>query len=100
MEQTGHGDEEEQIKGDDSGLFLYDKKHTKSTHFSPAAQLTHYLDNCDDQNCLLFWGMNKEKMPLLFQIAMRALAVPATSSPVERVFSHRGIIMRPHRSQL
>ncbi len=90
MEQTGHGDEEEQIKGDETGLFLYHKKQKKSTHFSPAAQLNHYLDNCDGQNCLLFWGMNKEKMPSLFQIAMRVLAVPASSAPVERVFSHGG----------
>ncbi len=100
MEQTGHGDEEEQTKGDETGLFLYHKKQKKSTHFSPAAQLNHYLDNCDGQNCLLFWGMNKEKMPSLFQIAMRVLAVPASSAPVERVFSHGGIIMRPHHSQL
>ncbi|KAF4094691.1 hypothetical protein G5714_023769 [Onychostoma macrolepis] len=71
MEQTGHGDEEEQIKGGETGLFLYHKKQKKSTHSSPAAQLNHYLDNCDGQNCLLFWGMNKEKMPSLFQIAMR-----------------------------
>ncbi|XP_056598289.1 zinc finger BED domain-containing protein 4-like [Triplophysa dalaica] len=100
MEQTGHGDEEEQIKGDETGLFVYHKKLKKSTHCSPAAQLNHYLDNCDGQNCLLFWGMNKEAMPSLFQIAMRVLAVPASSAPVERVFSHGGIIMRPHRSQL
>ena len=31
---------------------------------------------------------------------MRTLSVPATSAPVERVFSHGGIIMCPHRAQL
>ncbi|KAA0713109.1 hypothetical protein E1301_Tti013627 [Triplophysa tibetana] len=72
MEQTGHGDEEEQIKGDETGLFVYQKKLKKSTHSSPAAQLNHYLDNCHGQNCLLFGGMNKEAMASLFQIAMRA----------------------------
>ena len=35
----------------------------------------------------------------LFPLAMRTLSVPATSAPVERVFSHSGI-MRPHRAQL
>ncbi|GAA6101075.1 zinc finger BED domain-containing protein 4-like [Tachysurus ichikawai] len=53
IEQTGHGDEEEQIEGDKTGQRLYDRKQTKSTHSSPAAQLNHYLDNCDGQNCLL-----------------------------------------------
>ncbi|KAG2468247.1 PKP1 protein, partial [Polypterus senegalus] len=99
-EQTGHGDEEEQIEDEETRLFFYHKKLKKSTHSSPAAQLNQYLENCDGQNCLLFWGMNKEKMPSLFQIAMRVLAVPVSSAPVERVFSHGGIIMRPHRSQL
>ena len=36
----------------------------------------------------------------LFPLAMRTLSVPATSAPVERVFSHGGIIMCPHRAQL
>ena len=31
---------------------------------------------------------------------MKVQSVPATSAPVERVFSHGGIIMRPHRARL
>ena len=38
--------------------------------------------------------------PHLHRLATRVLCVPATSAPVERVFSSSGIIMRPHRSRL
>ena len=33
-------------------------------------------------------------------LVKRTLCVPATSAPVERVFSHDGIIVRHHRSSL
>lgn len=38
--------------------------------------------------------------PYLHRLAVRVFCVPATSAPVERVFSWSGIIMRPHRSRL
>ena len=33
-------------------------------------------------------------------LVKRALCVPVTSAPVERVFSHGGLVVRPHRSSL
>jgi hypothetical protein len=47
-----------------------------------------------------FYKDNCKTLPTLFKLATRTLVVPASSAPVERVFSHGGIIMRPHRSQL
>ena len=38
--------------------------------------------------------------PNLSQLARKILAVPATSAPIERVFSHAGNILRPDRSRL
>lgn len=35
-------------------------------------------------------------LPLLEKL----FCIPATSAPVERVFSHGGIILRPHRARM
>lgn len=84
-----------------SGLFTaYRKKQKRDSISSPVIQLNHYLDICDGQNSLEFWAMNRHTLPSLFKVAVRVMAIPASSAPVERVFSHGGVIMRPHRSQL
>lgn len=78
------------------GLFAaYHKRQRKNTGTTPAHQLSHYMDISEGQNALLFWAINQNTLPALFQVAIRALAVPASSAPVERVFSHGGIILRP-----
>ena len=38
------------------------------------------------------------KSPSLANLVKRTLSVLATSAPVKRVFSHGGIVVRPHRS--
>ena len=40
------------------------------------------------------------KYPSLANLVKKILCVPITSAPVERVFSHGGIVVRPHRSSL
>ena len=51
-------------------------------------------------DCLSFWQRSQATLSKLYLPAMRALSVPASSAAVERVFSHGGIIMRPHRSRM
>ena len=40
------------------------------------------------------------KYPSLANLVKQILCVPVKSAPVERVFSHSGVIVRPHRSSL
>ncbi|TRY56530.1 hypothetical protein DNTS_005417 [Danionella cerebrum] len=65
-------DEEEDI-GEGEGLFAaYYKRQKRDVGTTPGVQL----------------------------VAIRVLAVAASSAPVERVFSHGGIVLRPHRAQM
>uniref|UniRef100_A0A8C7DJA5 HAT C-terminal dimerisation domain-containing protein n=1 Tax=Oncorhynchus kisutch TaxID=8019 RepID=A0A8C7DJA5_ONCKI len=92
---------EDHSLGQEDGLFAaYCKRQKKAVGTTPALQLSHYLDICEGQNALLFWAMNRKALPSLSRVAIRVLAVPASSAPVERVFSHGGIIPRPHRAQM
>ncbi|XP_017263504.1 zinc finger BED domain-containing protein DAYSLEEPER-like [Kryptolebias marmoratus] len=80
------------------------KKHRSSVQDSSiATQLTKYFNDikdCDSDNALAFWGENQSKYPQLHNLALKVLSVPASSAPVERVFSRGGIVMRPHRARL
>lgn len=50
-------------------------------------------------NTLMYW---KEEKVLIRSkhLALKLLSLPATSAPIERIFSASGFIMRPHRSRL
>ncbi|GAA6069381.1 zinc finger BED domain-containing protein DAYSLEEPER-like [Tachysurus ichikawai] len=60
---------------------------------------TDIQDPCTD-TALVFWSKNKDKQPQLHTLAVKLLSVPASSAPVERIFSRGGLIMRPHRARL
>ena len=72
---------------------------TPGTTESVADVLGRYLsDELDiDTSCLrpTFWREHP-KYGRLTLGALRALSVPASSAPMERVFSYGGIFMRPH----
>lgn len=95
-----HQDAEEQ--SEQQGLFAaYKKRQKKDNASDPEVQFNRYLETCDDENsCLSFWKSNRSSFPSLFGVAMKSLSVPASSAAVERVFSHGGLIMRPHRAQI
>jgi len=57
-------------------------------------------ENDEPEDCLEFWHNRRKEIPNLFKLSMKVHSVPATSAPVERVFSHAGIIIRPHRARM
>ena len=51
-------------------------------------------------NPLEWWRLKQQQYPLLAKVALRLLAIPATSAPSERVFSIAGITIAKERSRL
>ena len=47
-----------------------------------------------------FWVQNQEKYPDLSPIALDLLVIPATSTPIERVFSTAGLVTAGKRNRL
>ncbi|CAG2185495.1 unnamed protein product [Mytilus edulis] len=60
---------------------------------SVSSEMDDYLsDNCIDmsKDPLLYWHSNCQRLPRLAKLAVQYLAIPATSAPVERLFSTAG----------
>ena len=47
-----------------------------------------------------FWAAKQSQFPMLAQVAAKVLAVVASGSPVERVFSVGGNLLRPRRAKM
>ena len=53
-----------------------------------------------DSNPLSYWQLNAIKFPMLYEAAVKYLAIPASSAPVEKVFNIAGKQFRPDRCDL
>ena len=47
-----------------------------------------------------FWSEQKERLPLMYNVAVDVLSVPATTAPVERMFSRASYILSKKRHNL
>ena len=67
-------------------------------------QWAHYISIELASRCNVseFWSDTAHitAMPSLSRLAQHVLCIPATSAPVERIFSHGGIVLRPHRAMI
>lgn len=79
------------------------KKRSSGQDSSIATQISKYFDAIQDSdidNALVLWAKYNDRFPQLYKLALKVLSVPATSAPMERVFSQGGLMMRPHRARL
>jgi hypothetical protein len=51
-------------------------------------------------NVLSYWSSKATIYPILTKMVKDILSVPASSAPIERIFSISSFLMRPHRSSL
>lgn len=91
-----------------SSLFGYSRPKLDASQASGCTvtadmQLTKYISDINqddfdpDQKSNLF---SAKEYILLRPLFSTLFSIPATSAPVERVFSQGGIIMRPHRAKI
>lgn len=86
-----------------STLFASYRKPTSSPSLSYDVQLNKYINTINapdfiaDDNCKL---MSDSEYTCLRPLFSRLFCIPASSAPVERVFSQSGLIMRPHRAKM
>jgi len=72
---------------------------------TPQRQLADYLQTINspefsDATLTMQTAATSKQYRLLHPLFCRLLCTPATSAPVERIFSQSGIIMRPHRAKM
>ena len=55
----------------------------------------------EEKTCpLQYWSSNLSKYPNIAQVAVSVLGIPASSAPVERLFSVAAKVFRPERCRL
>lgn len=85
-------------------LFSYMEAQTTVVPIDVAShELPVYLSTpclAESTHPLMFWKENQNSFPNLSVLACKYLAIPASSAPVERIFSVAGKIFRPDRCRL
>lgn len=84
-------------------LFLYFNEVKKVTPTSSdkskiLTELDAYLCEENSKKNLIF--EKKALYPCLYQLGLKYLSIPATSAPIERIFSQSGFVMWSHRAPL
>jgi hAT family C-terminal dimerisation region len=54
----------------------------------------------EELQCLDFWHNKHKELPILFKLTTWVHSFPGTLAPIELMFSHGGMCLRPHRARL
>lgn len=65
-------------------------------------EIEKYLSEESDLDAMQYWRSKakSKEFPILSEVAWDVFSVPATSAPIERVFSHAGIASSGRRSRI
>ena len=92
-----------QIKTEDFFSFMPSTPPRKRNPSGFISEVDAYISEpCTEmlENPLMYWQINSNTFPLLSNLARKHLAIPATSAPVERLFSIAGKVFSPERCRL
>ena len=67
---------------------------------TPLLEVLQFFEDGSVGSVQRFWYFERRRFPSLAQLVQKVLCVIASSSPVERVFSVGGYLMRPNRASL
>ena len=82
---------------------LFDFLYADEPVMTESSEVEEYLNQPPLEKIsdpLQYWRTNGLKWPHLAKLASRYLAIPASSAPVERLFSIAGKVFRPERASL
>jgi hypothetical protein len=82
-------------------LFIYNDSNDDSNHIlplNPATELEAYLNDPVRSRFAEYWFHSQ--MSLLKKLVIRLFSVQASSAPIERVFSHAGLILSSRRTNM
>ena len=82
---------------------LIDNPRIATTSISIESEIQDYLSTAcipEESDPLIFWKVNQKQFPSLAKLVPNYLCIPASSAPVERLFSIAGKIFRPERCRL
>jgi hypothetical protein len=82
-------------------LFIYNNSNDDSNHIiplDPATELEAYLNDPVRSRFSEYWFHSQ--MSLLKKLVVRLFSVQASSAPIERVFSHAGLILSSRRTNM
>lgn len=83
-----------------------EERRQTSPKASPGAQFQNELKiylldaKSTTSDPLDYWKAKRQSLPILYSIAVDVLSVPATSAPVERVFSKASLVLKKNRHNL